>query len=192
MIDLIGITGKARSGKDTLANILVNSYGYKRYAFADPLKKVGEILFGWNEEHSDGQLKENIDPVFGISPRQFYQTFGTDFARQTISDDIWIKILKKSLIKNKNVVISDVRFDNEAEFVLSNGGIILHIEREDRTKLEAVQANHLSEDGISGKFYENSNYIFIDGNGTKEELTVKVHNVMENILTLGDKNATTI
>ena len=49
---LIGLTGKARSGKDTVANYLFNQHGYTRIAFADPVKLAAQQVFGLTHEQT--------------------------------------------------------------------------------------------------------------------------------------------
>jgi len=58
---LIGIIGKARAGKGTLAELIMHYYeDMTEYAFAYPVKQCVNALFDWNEEHSDGDLKEKV------------------------------------------------------------------------------------------------------------------------------------
>lgn len=61
---MIGICGKARSGKDTMAEKLVSNYGYTRYAFADPLKAAVNEMYNWNDRHAYGDLKEVVTDVY--------------------------------------------------------------------------------------------------------------------------------
>lgn len=60
---VIGITGKARSGKDTVANLLIEKCGFIRYSFAAPIKDSVQEMFDWNERHREGDLKETKLPV---------------------------------------------------------------------------------------------------------------------------------
>lgn len=60
---VIGITGKARSGKDTVANLLIDNCGFIRYSFAAPIKDSIQEMFGWDERHREGELKETKLPV---------------------------------------------------------------------------------------------------------------------------------
>ena len=58
---IIGLIGNKRVGKDTIADYLVNNYNFKKYAFADQIKKISNIIFGWNGEQLDGEQKDIID-----------------------------------------------------------------------------------------------------------------------------------
>lgn len=148
---LIGIAGKARVGKDTLAEYLEKEYLLTRYAFAEPMKRALSIAFDLNERHLSGDLKEVTHPLYGVSPREMMQKFGTDYARKMICDDVWLKraeLFIDNMSKQKfyhGTVISDVRFENEAQWIRKQGGYIIHIERPGAPKVN----EHSSEAGVS-------------------------------------------
>lgn len=146
---IIGFTGKARSGKDTAADYLVRHFGYKKYSFADPLKETINRLMGWNHEHAYGDLKDVVDPKWGISPRYAYQTFGTEYCREHLREDFWLIKALEAIDDFKHVVIPDVRFENEANFIRERGHLI-HIMRPGVRDVEL----HKSEDGVSRKPYD--------------------------------------
>ena len=137
---IIGLSGKMKSGKDTVADILVRDYGFTKLNFADPLKKCVAEIFGWDiSDMYDQKFKATIDPFWEISPRQALQSFGTDICRDvlprkikemfgtTVSwyNNIWVRRLERELLKNpdKDYVICDVRFTNEANFIESFGAM---------------------------------------------------------------------
>lgn len=130
---IVGLHGPIGSGKSTLARILANTlthHGLKvvQYSFATPIKTLMNALFGWDDRHSFGDLKEVIDPEWGVSPRQVYRLFGTDFGRRMIRDDIW---LRQAYAKSRGcdvLIIDDLRFPNEAEWVRANG-LFVHVSR---------------------------------------------------------------
>ena len=66
---IIGIAGYARHGKDSTADAIVKYFGFKKYALADVMKDACRIIFGWDERHLYGELKDVVDPRFGVSPR---------------------------------------------------------------------------------------------------------------------------
>ena len=68
---IIALSGKKRSGKDTVADYLVERFGFVKYGFADPIKEIGKIMFDFSEEQLNTDKKEEIDKRWGISPRQF-------------------------------------------------------------------------------------------------------------------------
>lgn len=89
--------------------------------------------------------KEKEIPLFGRSLRYIMQTLGTEWGRELIHPDIWVRLAEAMLFeRGERMIISDVRFDNEAEFVRSKGGVILHVTRPDTPAVE----DHASEAGI--------------------------------------------
>jgi hypothetical protein len=153
---LIGLTGPARSGKSTVAEIL-EAQGFGVYAFADALKNaVATMLNALGDEVSehleDESRKEMELAGVGVSPRYLWQTLGTEWGRERIRHDIWIKIVAAKIERDRrgdwipDVVISDVRFVNEARWVLEQpGGEIWRIVR---PGAERIALNHASELGV--------------------------------------------
>ena len=141
---IIGLIGNKRTGKTTCSNFLVNDYDFKSIAFADPIKEAMKIAFDLNYEQLDGKLKEVVDERWGLSPRQLFQKFGTDFARNVIGQDVWIRRMKIELskMKNENIVVSDIRFPNEAIAVKEMGGYLIKICRKG---FEVDENSHISE-----------------------------------------------
>ena len=75
---IIGLSGYKGSGKDTVADFLCEKYGFIKYGFADPIKEIAKIMFDFSEDET---LKEVVDERWGISPREFYQKFGTEYGQ---------------------------------------------------------------------------------------------------------------
>lgn len=162
---IYGVIGKIGSGKTTLSNYLIEHHGFKRKAFADNLKEACRIIFGFTDEQLYGtqEQKETPDPRwYGVSPRQVFQFFGTECVRMKmnelmpgIGEDIWIKSFELSLNPDENIVVDDVRFNNEAEMIKKLGGKIVKIIKETSSKNDDVK-NHISEteqDGIIADYY---------------------------------------
>lgn len=59
---IIGVAGRKYNGKDTVADYLVDKFGYTKIAFVGPLKEVCHVLFSFSHEQLHGSLKETIDP----------------------------------------------------------------------------------------------------------------------------------
>lgn len=141
---IIGLTGYAQSGKDTVANILVEKYGYQRIAFADPIRA---LLYETNPMLKEGYRVQGLVDVYGWDKvkvdypeaRRLLQELGVG-ARKTFGDDFWIKQALKN-IGFGNYVITDVRFKNEATALWSMPGTIWRITR---PGVAAVNA-HVSE-----------------------------------------------
>lgn len=130
---LIGLVGKKQVGKDTVANYLVNHYGFIKHAFAAPLKAACEALFLLEPRQlHDNRLKEKLDARWDRSPRQMMQLVGTDLFRRHVDRDFWVKHMDLWLDAHATdlVVVSDVRFQNEADLIKRRGGFLWRVERE--------------------------------------------------------------
>ncbi len=125
---VVSLIGKKRSGKDTIAEYLIKDYGFTRYAFADPIREAIKEIFLWSKE--DVELrKEDIDPRWGISPRQAMQHLGTEWGQFAVPEKypkfkniigrrLWVKRFIHWYHEQKdcpNIVISDTRFSHEIE-----------------------------------------------------------------------------
>lgn len=168
---LIGITGKARAGKDTVASFIVAAQGGYRYAFADPMRSMLRCVGIDLDDPYWQDRKEEIIPALGVSPRRMMQTLGTDWGRELINPDFWIIMASQRLLLNgPGMVISDVRFENEAEWVRKHGGRVIHVVR---PTADAVEA-HVSESGIKVDALD----IQLFNTGTREELQDSVRSML--------------
>lgn len=146
--DLIGFAGKPGSGKDTCADFLVQHHGFTKTAFAKPLKECCQNLFLLNDEQVNGNSKNVLDSRYGMTPRELLQKLGTDFIREMISKTFWIDRFAEDFEHMaKPVVVSDVRFPNEADIIRRMGGIVIYVSRP-MSKLQASTvpgSGHISE-----------------------------------------------
>lgn len=138
---IIGLCGLIGSGKDSVAEFLVEKHNFKRLAFADTLKDVACLLFDFDRNMIEGKdseqrkIRESADEYwskkfgFDFSPRLSLQMIG-DGLRQVTHPDLWIWKVENELKKYENVVISDVRYPNEVNMIKKNGGKIWNIFRE--------------------------------------------------------------
>lgn len=141
---IIAICGFQGSGKDTLADILVNKYCFIKFSFASATKDVVASLFGWNREMLEGNTPEYRDKrnivdtwwseklsIPNFTPRMALQMIGTDLFRKKFFDEIWVSIVERKIIENidKNIVISDCRFLNEINMVKKYNAKLIHIYR---------------------------------------------------------------
>lgn len=145
---IIGLTGRAGSGKDTLASYLVVHHGFTQLAYADPIRDMLELGMGI-ESHHLREDKESLIPWLGVSGRHLMQTLGTEWGRDLIRQDLWRLLLMRRLDRlqeeTDRFVISDLRFENEAAFLRDQlGGVVWHIERHHVAPVRA----HSSEAGI--------------------------------------------
>ena len=140
---IIGICGLIGSGKDTIADYLQNIHQFRRESFAHALKDAVAQIFGWDRELLEGRTKESrhwreqVDPWWSerlampnLTPRHVLQVWGTEVARKSFHDDIWIASLENKLRKTKDdVVISDCRFPNEIASIKHAGGVVIRVVR---------------------------------------------------------------
>jgi len=140
---IIGICGFIGSGKDTVADYLVNFHEFRRESFANTLKDAVAAVFGWDRTMLEGRTKEarewreQVDPWWAerlamptLTPRWVLQYWGTEVCRKGFHDDIWIASLENKLRNSKdNVVISDCRFPNEIQSIRDAGGKIVWVQR---------------------------------------------------------------
>jgi len=200
---IIGLIGFISSGKGTVGDLL-ESKGFYKDSFATPLKDACSVMFGWPRELLEGDTevsrswREQQDSFwsekfgYSFSPRLALQLMGTEAGRNVFHKDIWvISLLNRS--KNKDVVVTDVRFKNEIEYIQNNGGIVVRIKRgedpewvDSLTKINTQDKRieymekfsiHQSEwDWVGCDFnYEIAN------NGTIEELGNRVDSVLHSI-----------
>lgn len=127
---LIGLTGNAHSGKDAVAEHLRRHHEFFRMAFADPLREGLKTLFGFGDWHFSEGKEEKVVWI-GKSTRQLMQSLGTEWGRDLVDQDLWCRhmALRIRQRQGRSVVISDVRFLNEARLILDNGWQIWRISR---------------------------------------------------------------
>lgn len=139
---IIGVCGFIGSGKDTVADYLVNNHSYRRDSFAATLKDAVAAVFGWDRNLLEGRTKqarewrEQPDTWWSqrlgrtITPRSVLQLWGTEVCRRGFHDDIWIASLENKLrASTDDIVISDCRFPNEIKSIRAAGGIIVWVQR---------------------------------------------------------------
>lgn len=144
---LIGLVGYAGSGKSLAADCLA-PHGYYRTRFAAPLKDMLRSL-GLTQAEVDGHLKEvPCELLGGKTPRHAMITLGTEWGRNLIDYNLWVRVTMHKVnhslsVGDKKVVIDDVRFPNEAQAIRDAGGTIWRI---DRVGVGAG-SSHISETG---------------------------------------------
>ena len=162
---IIGICGFIGSGKDTVADFLVNFHEFRRESFASTLKDSVAAVFGWDRTLLEGRTaearewREQVDPWWAerldmptLTPRWVLQYWGTEVARRSFHDDIWIASLENKLRNSKdNIVISDCRFPNEIQAIKKAGGQIVWVQRGALPEWydDAVSANQGHNIGIN-------------------------------------------
>lgn len=165
---IIGLGHQAQVGKDTVGEFLEETYGYARTSFAHNLKEAAKNIFGWDDRHVHGDLKEVLDTFWGFTPRWALQNFGTEACMPVFGKDIWIKSLERQVVGDplgRDWVITDVRFPAEAEIIKEWGGKVVRIDRPNREKIKT--SGHVSEVALNE--YEDWDHV-LDNSGNFSEL----------------------
>ena len=149
---LIGLYSPAKqSGKSEVASVL-NQRGYWTVKFAKPLKDMLRVLLTNLgvlptdiERMVEGDLKEQVIPGVGVTPRFLMETIGTKWGRETVNTEFWVKVAETKTQGLLNavvpVVIDDMRFPNEYEMVKRLGGTTVRIVRPGRTPKELSEGH---------------------------------------------------
>lgn len=180
---IIGLSGYARSGKDEAAKVLVNEFDYRRVAFADKLR---DVLYALNPIVGfEGEpLEIGIDPVgvqqvidrhgwdgyketeHGTEIRRLLQRLGTEAGRETLWDNIWVDAALTGVSTSDKIVVTDVRFPNEADAIKKRGGIMVRINRDGNgPATDQYNNTHKSETSLDDYNFDytlNNSFIVID------------------------------
>jgi hypothetical protein len=152
-VTCIGLSGWARSGKDTVADHMVAEHGFTKMSFASPIR---EALYALNPRITvngvvNTALKTGVD-VYGWEElkkcgpeiRELLQRFGTEVAREQWSEDFWVDAAIKRIPDGSKVVFADVRYPNEADAIRELGGEVWRVERFDSGPVNS----HASESAL--------------------------------------------
>lgn len=166
-----------QSGKTTVAKYMVEKYDYIRLSFASPLKAMMTTLLeasGYSDSEADeyvyGSRKEDVIPIFGRTSREMMQTLGTEWGRNAVSPDIWMKVTERKMVElldaGKRVIIDDMRFHNEFEMVCRHGGHTIKVFRRTVDQIPV----HSSEGALTHQQFDS----ILTNGGTIENLLEKV------------------
>lgn len=176
---IIGLTGNKGHGKTTVGKIIKSlDKSFVEHSFATPIKLASCVLLNVPLFYfDDPEMKEKPIPGWNITPRKLMQNLGT-FCRNSIDDDIFLKVmLTKIEAVSQNIVITDVRFDNEAKLILGIGGKIVKVDASARLLLDKKDFQkdlHETEAGISDDLID---YV-IYNNLTETELKQAVATIL--------------
>lgn len=171
---LIGLCGAAGAGKNTVAEALCLKYGWIQFGFADPVYAAVSAATGIPVQRlRDRSMKEQPIEWLGKSPRELLQTLGTEWGRNLVRSDIWVQVAMRQVDACRqhacSVVLTDVRFENEADAIKSAGGLVWRVVR-GSSSLSAQAAKHSSEAGIPDYLVDS----VIENRGTIHDLSLAV------------------
>lgn len=176
---IIGLSGYARSGKDSVAELLVLNYGFKRVAFADGIRQalvalnplIGSLRLNDIVGEHGWEVAKSTDEV-----RRLLQVMGTEVGRKLIHEDVWVWRLFNQINEDDRIVIPDVRFPNEANMIKSRDGQVWRINRPSH---HAVN-DHISEHAMDTYMVDRA----IFNSGTLDDLADEVFMLMHNAFKL--------
>ena len=191
----IGISGRARSGKDTAGTYIsqkLKSHGYNVYttAYANTLKEDLIKNFDLSVSQVHGDLKESPDARYskGIgkgfwTPREMMQAYG-QFMR-SIDPDYWVKALFRNLPEADFTILTDLRQPNEVYAVVGREGYHIRMIRDDRP--EIADSTHETETALEREEVPINHTVY--NNGSLEELYKELDRIIDLIMLIEeDKN----
>ncbi len=140
---IVGLCGFAGSGKTTIANYLIERYGFERFSFAGPVKDVAATVFGWPRARLEGVTtedrawREEADPEWSaVMGYPFTRRWGLQMIgngmRELVHSNIWVTLAKKEMAKrpaSSKLVLDDVRYFNERNMLREMGGRLYTVHR---------------------------------------------------------------
>lgn len=146
---LVGIAGFARAGKSSIAKVLESECGFIEHSFASAIRRFTIQLVTEVNPEFDLERDKTVPQhaLSGRTPRSFMQLLGTEFGRNLVHPGFWVNHTMMKVRRARDagfpVVISDVRFKDEAEAIRAMGGVVLWVHR---PGIEAGE--HASEQGF--------------------------------------------
>ena len=152
---VVGLAGRARSGKDTIGNMLVERYGFRRLAFADNVKRATLALDP--KITNTSRVSDVLDDMGGWEQakmvpevRRLLQLMGTEAGREIHGPNLWVDAIRPELCSSvQPAVITDVRFPNEAAAIKQMGGVVVRLSRKEGG-LIVGDNSHASEALVDG------------------------------------------
>jgi hypothetical protein len=175
---LIGLAGKASSGKDTVADYFVKNYGFKKISLAEPLKRIVKDVFVLDDftVYNRVAREQPLSQWNNWSVRKLLQFIGTELFRKNIDENVWVKSLLFRVQNdlNNNYVVPDCRFPNEIEYLKNNF--------EDFLSIKTIRQGCNGQVGLSNHESEAYDLITdytINNDGTLEELWIKADDIFK-------------
>lgn len=211
---IISLSGKARHGKDSVADVLVRNHKYVKMSLAGPLRYMCSQVFSIDEsDFTDDNKKEKLftHPVrlseehiglmlsviendFKMSvspeskealvkqvglefkhPRHLLQLVGTDLIRDCVDKEFWLKVADQKLENLADVVVADVRYKNERDWLKSKGALMCFVQRPTLQKTDG----HISENDLGN---ESDYQIIFNNDDTLNRFIIEVGSFFNNYL----------
>ena len=122
---IIGLVGRSRVGKDTVAGFFEGTHEVRR--LAQPVKDACKILYGWSDVEVESGAKEHLDEKWGLTPRTAMVHL-TQAMRQCNGSNFFTKRFFETW-DGEPIVIPDVRFNDDVQEIHRRGGVTIKITR---------------------------------------------------------------
>jgi len=186
-IMIIGLSGYKQSGKDTVAAYLVKEHQFERKAFADPLKKSVAALFDIpfsdvdklkNQTYATATVESKDGSLHDMTFRTFLQRYGTEAHRDIFGQDFWVDqtLPVRGFYPGRAIVVTDVRFSNEAVRVRELGGLVVRVFREIAAPIEKTL--HRVEDRHTSEVIDFDWDYSLSNNGSLENLYASIEDML--------------
>jgi hypothetical protein len=177
-VEVMGLSGYARAGKDSIADYFVAKHGYTKMSFADPMKQAlltldPNIDFAGGRAYLSQAVRVGWDELKSSSTeiRPLLQKLGTEVGRNMWGEDFWVNAAINSIPDGSKVIFADVRFPNEAKAIRSLGGNVWRVSRDG---VEAANS-HISETALDGYDFDK----WINNSGSLEDLYAQLDLIVQ-------------
>jgi len=187
---IVAFSGKRGSGKSEATLALVQGLGFVPFALANPLKLfVFKILIAFDVSserarrylYGSSEAREEVIPEIGRSAREMLQKLGTDWGRECVHPDVWVRmLLAQSRVSFASgigfalagdIIVTDLRFPNELRAFRSAGALVIRLRRAGRAS--SAHDGHASETALDDA-PDDAFSAVIDNEGTIQELHERV------------------
>jgi hypothetical protein len=187
---LIGLHGKPRSGKDTLAAHLIKKFNLLRYGPSVPVKDGTAAMFDIPREYlDDDSKKDTYDPYWKMTYREMAQKVGKESSRDVFGEDFWMRHVQRkwvsirdertldgkyntSHVAYRGMILADIRYANEIDWVKSRGGSMIFITRDNLPVSSGV--GHAAEAGLPIELAD----VVVYNNGSIEDLYTQINVIL--------------
>ena len=177
---LIGLAGRAGTGKSTIARLLCEQHAFVEVAFADPIKRALAAMLGLPSAYFHDPFTKDlpIDWLRNTTPQRLIQTLRNGWGRQMIADDLWLILARRRIAQLtaqaasqhiSGIVVIDLRYPDEAAMVRQLGGTVWHIVRD-----APPVAAHCNEAGIAPQPGDRT----LDNTGTLDQLEAGIEHLL--------------
>lgn len=176
---IIVLHGKCHSGKDTIANYLVEKYNFTRLAFADIPKQIIKQTLEYIFDDTIEDIEIIKDKIYYKQKtfRDILQRFSTEICQTIMGKCIWTDLILEQIQENTNYIITDLRFEHEYNKVSKLKNVFfIHLFRPILNENQNENENHSSNQKLNIDFH-----YYIYNNSTKKELYNSIENILNKI-----------